>query len=93
MQIEPIGASDSILSLHLALITAKVLFSFYLFNIRITSSVTMSTCGADLHRPDPIIAPVRMCFSTANIRANCNNILTAYPDGALVIARMSALTI
>lgn len=53
----------------------------------------MSTCGADLHRPDPIIAPVRMYFSMANIRANCNNILTAYPDGALVIARVSALTI
>lgn len=53
----------------------------------------MSTCGADLHRPDPIIAPVRMCFSMANIRANCNNILTAYPDGALVIVRVSAFTI
>lgn len=27
-------------------------------------------------------ARARMCLSTANIRANCNNILTAYPDGA-----------
>jgi len=37
----------------------------------------MSTCGSRF-ASDPIIAPVRMRFSMANIRANCNNILTAH---------------
>jgi len=76
---------------HLALIMANCEFS--LFDVRITSDTTASTRRDDLHRLDPIIKRVRMCFSMANIRANCNNILTAYSDGALVIARVSAFTI
>lgn len=55
-------------------------FIYLLLGLYSGICIYASICGADLHRSDPIIARVRMRFSMVNIRANCNNILTAYPD-------------